>query len=495
MAMVATVQADISPLLDALGAGDRARVIQQTLDLLGPRGVPPAHIAARVAIPAAWAGGDGHALVTLGAAGRVAEWMRAIPAGPEPGADTQRQLAPALPLVQGMMAVADRVGPGLREPHPALPDPRTPLEISREGIEGGVLGALRAAFAARDRQRYAGILMGFYRTGTDYRALLANLYATLIYRCPGGAHPLIFATGASRVLDMADWGDRVPPFIHWLVPLVVTDEPDEPFVAAARAFGEAPENGLGWVRTRLASAREEAAGAGFRQSLGVGDATAACAAVLKALKDGASTRGVASGLALAAAERLLTVPTGDADALARAAHVLLYAHAVHTVMAQSQDPDVYPVLYTAAAAVNALPLGAAPAAASPTSTPLAGGLIAPALLRSLEHQVATGDAQSALATARRYIQMNHAPRSLAGILGAAAARRDAPANPHGLAAVAAAAEEYLTQPGAGWLAFSSATASQSALLGATIRLASELPGDTALAQQVEAGIAARMAGQ
>jgi hypothetical protein len=489
--MVAAVHADITPLLEALGAGDRARVIQQTLDLLG-QGVPPAHLAARVAIPAAWAGGDGHALLTLGAAGRVAEWMRAIPAGPEPGAETQRQLAPAIPLVQGLMAVADRVGAGLAEPHPALPEPRTPFELANEGAEGGVLGALRAAFAARDRQRFARILMGFYRTGTDYRALLTNLYAALIYRYPAGGHPLIFATGASRVLDMADWGSRVPPFIYWLVPLVVTDEPDEPFVEQARAFGAAPEHALGWLRTRLSTAREEAADAAFRQRVGAGDATAACAAVLQTLKDGASPRGVASALALAAAERLLTVPAGDADALRRASHVLLYAHAVHTVMIQSQDVDVYPLLYTSAAAVNALPTGTGPAQTGPASAPLAGGLIAPALLRALEHQVVTGDALGALATARRYMQMSHAPRGLAGVLGAAAARRDAHEYPHALAATAAAAEEYLTQPGAGWLAFSSAGASQSALLAAAIRLAGDPPGDSALAQQVEAGIAARV---
>jgi hypothetical protein len=490
--MVAAVHADITPLLEALGAGDRARVIQQTLDLLG-QGVPPAHVAARVAIPAAWAGGDGHALLTLGAAGRVAEWMRAIPAGPEPGAETERLLAPAIPLVQGFMAVADRVGPGLAEPHPTLPEPRTPFELANEGKEGGVLGALRAAFAARDRQRFASILMGFYRTGTDYRALLANLYAALIYRYPAEGHPLIFATGASRVLDMADWGSRVPPFIYWLVPLVVTDEPDEPFIEAVRAFSDAPEHALGWLRTRLASAHEEAADAGFRQRIGAGDATAACAAVLQTLKDGASPRGVASALALAAAERLLTVPAGDADALRRASHVLLYTHAVHTVMLQSQDSDVYPLLYTAAAAVNALPMGASPAQTGPASgAPLAGGLIAPALLRALEQQVTAGDASGALATARRYMQMNHAPRGLAGVLGAAAARRDAREQPHALTMTAAAAEEYLTQPGAGWLAFSSASASQSALLPAAIRLAGDPPGDTALAQQVEAGIAARV---
>src|SRR5579859_5472650 len=174
--MSAAVHADITPLLDALSASDEARVVEETLQLLGPGQVPPAHIAARVAIPAAWAGGDGHPLLVLGAAGRVAEWMRSIPAGPEPGADVETRLRPALPLVQGFLAVAERVRAGLPEPHPELAAPTPPIEIK---TEGGARGALREAFAAQDRQRFTSVLMGFYRTGTDYREILANLYAVL----------------------------------------------------------------------------------------------------------------------------------------------------------------------------------------------------------------------------------------------------------------------------------------------------------------------------
>src|SRR5579859_5361086 len=195
--MSAAVHADITPLLDALSASDEARVVEETLQLLGPGQVPPAHIAARVAIPAAWGGGDGHALLVLGAAGRVAEWMRAIPAGPEPGDEGRRKLAPALPLVQGFLAVADRVRAGLPEPHPELPRPVMPIDLQ---AAGGVSGALREAFNARDNQRFGSILMGFYRTGTDYRALLAHLYSVLDFRYPTGGHPLIFAVGSSRVL-------------------------------------------------------------------------------------------------------------------------------------------------------------------------------------------------------------------------------------------------------------------------------------------------------
>src|SRR5689334_3028757 len=102
--MAMLVHANITALLDAILAGDEEGTIRETLTLLGPEKVPPAKIASRVGIPAAWGGGDGHPLSVLSVAGRVAEWMRSIPIGPEPDAETRRQLAPALPLVQGFRA-------------------------------------------------------------------------------------------------------------------------------------------------------------------------------------------------------------------------------------------------------------------------------------------------------------------------------------------------------------------------------------------------------
>jgi hypothetical protein len=120
--------------------------------------------------------------------------------------------------------------------------------------------------------------------------------------------------------------------------------------------------------------------------------------------------------------------------------------------------------------------------------------MAPALLRSLEHQLEGGDTTGALTTARRYVSMGHPPRSLAGILGDAASQRDPRGGGlHALPLVAAAAEEYLTQPGAGWLGFSSQSAAQSPLLTAAVRLAAELPGDTALATRVRDAIARHVA--
>jgi hypothetical protein len=249
------------------------------------------------------------------------------------------------------------------------------------------------------------------------------------------------------------------------------------------------------VRTRLAIPKEDAAGPPFRRRVLGGDGAAACEAVLEALRAGATPRGVASGLAVAAAERLVALPAGDRQALEQAGHVLLYSHALHMAMRQSQDPEIYPLLYTGAVAVNALRAGeAAPALASTASVPL-GGLIAPALLRSLERQIASGDTSGALASARRYVQMGHAPMSLAGVLGSAASRWDARGSGvHTLPLVAAAAEEYLTQPGmGGGPGLPSPGSGQSPLLAAAIRLASELSGDSTLAGRVDDAIAARVA--
>ena len=113
--------------------------------------------------------------------------------------------------------------------------------------------------------------------------------------------------------------------------------------------------------------------------------------------------------------------------------------------------------------------------------------------RSLEHQAVSGDTTGALTTARRYIQLGHAPMSLAGVLGAAASRRDMRAAPHALPLVAAAAEEYLNLPGMGTGGMPNPGSGQSPLLTAMVRLATELSGETTLADHVRDAIAARTA--
>jgi hypothetical protein len=198
-------------------------------------------------------------------------------------------------------------------------------------------------------------------------------------------------------------------------------------------------------------------------------------------------------MALAAAGRVAAVAEGDRASLLRAAHVLLYVHAVHTGMRQVQDPHAWPILYTAAAAVNTLRgVGGAPTSGrAPVSTG-AGGLIGPTMLRSLETQLGGGDTVAALAIARRYVQMGYAPDALAGILGGIAALRDAasgePDALHTMPAVAAAVAEYLWLPAALW------SGGQNALLAAAVRLASELRGAHVVADRVRAAINERLAG-
>ncbi|HEX8037015.1 MAG TPA: hypothetical protein VF510_24375 [Ktedonobacterales bacterium] len=483
--MALMVNADITALLEALTTGDEQRVICETLQLLGPEQVPPAKLAARVGIPAAWGNGDGDPLSVLSVAGRIAEWMRAIPIGPEPGSEARRLLAPALPLVQGFLAVADRVRKGLPEPHPALPDPILPADVAQEG---GSLAALRKSIAQRDAKTTAGILMGYYATGTDYREMLTAVYAALDVRYPEAGRPFTYAVAGSRVLDMANWGDRVPAYVYWVTPLLVDSAPDTPAAEAARAYAAASEHDLRWLRTRLSIPKEEAAGPAFQQALLSGDAQAACDAVLQALRAGATPIGVAAGIALAAADRVNAVPEGDREELLRTAQVLRYAHSVHVAMLQTQNPEVWPLLYTAACAVNAIRV-TAPANAversAPVSTPV-GGLIAASMLRTIEKQIDEGDTAGALSTTRRYLQMGHQSRALAGIIGSVAATRDAvssdPQSLQILPVVAAAAEEYLTLPKA------LEAGGQNPMLNAAIRLAAELRGEHRVADQVREAI-------
>lgn len=487
--MATMVNANITTLLEAITASDEQRVIDETLQLLGPEQVPPAKLAARVGIPAAWGGGDGDALSVLSVAGRIAEWMRAIPIGPEPGSENRRSLAPALPLIQGFLAVADRVRKGLPEPHPALPDHILPADVAHEG---GSLGGLRQSIAQRDAKTTAGILMGYYATGTDYREMLTAIYAALDFHYPDGGYPLTYAVAGSRVLDMANWGDRAPAYVYWLTPLLLDPAAQTPAAEAARAYAAAAEHDLRWLRTRLSIPKEEAAGSTFQQALLSGDARAACDAVLQALRAGATPIGVASGIALAAAERVNAVPDGDREGLLRTAQVLRYAHSVHVVTLQTQNAEVWPLLYTAACAVNAIPASAGAAAVErkPAVSAPVGGLIAASMLRTIEKQISDGDTVGALSTARRYLQMGHQSRALAGIIGSIAATRDAvssdPQSLHILPVVAAAAEEYLTLPKA------LEAGGQTPMLNAAIRLAAELGADHRVASQVRDAISARL---
>lgn len=488
--MAMLVHANITALLDAIVAADEDGLIGETLTLLGTEKVPPAKVAARVGIPAAWGGGDGHPLSVLSVAGRVAEWMRSIPIGPEPEAEARRQLAPTLPLVQGFLATAAQVRKGLPEPKPALPEPLLPARVQHEG---GPLGALTDAVKGGDLDTARRVLMGYYATGADYRAMLTIIYAALRHTYPEAGHPLAFAVMGTRLLDMADWGARAPAYIYWVTPLMTARTPNSAAAEEARAYAERPEHDLTWLRKRLSIPKEEAAGPAFQRAVLSGDTAAACDATLQALRNGATPMGAAAGLALAAAEIVNAVPQGDREGLIRAGHVLLFANSAHVATKHTQNQEIWPLLYTVAAAVNAAkpPAGAASietGARSSTSAPI-GGLIAASMLRTFEQQVTAGDTLGALAAARRYIAMGHPTRALAGMIGAVAASRDAMGDEyalHALPLAAAAADEYLNLPVA------LQNGGNNALLTAAIRLASELSTEHKVADRVREAISARL---
>jgi hypothetical protein len=350
-----------------------------------------------------------------------------------------------------------------------------------------VYGAIQDAYGRRDLNTLRALLMGYHATGADYRSFQTAIYGALAHRYPEGGHPLIFALSGCHILDMAEWGDNEPPMIYWYPPLMLDSTPDGPAAQAASDYATQTEHDLSWLRTRLSMPKEEPAGAPFQQALLAGDGAAACDAVLSALRSGATPRGVASGMSLAVAAHINAVPQGDGAQLMRVGHVLQYVHSVQLAMRHTQETLVFPLLYTAACAVNSLgPVGAQVVqGAGAAGALVAGGLIPGVVLRSLEQQVTSGETGGALATARRYIQMGHPPSSLAGILATVAAQRDVTgdeAAQHALPSVTAACEAYLMLPGA------IAEKGQNALLTAAVRLATEARGGTTLANRVSTAI-------
>lgn len=488
--MSSTLFADVTPLLEAVAAGDEATVIADTLNLLGPQRVRATQLGGSVGIAALWGSAEPHAFAALSVTGLLSRWILNIPLAAEPAGEVRRKLTPALPLVEGFLAVAQAVRGGIAGQRPQLPEALFPSEITHAH---GPLGALRDALAARDATLAARVLLGYGATGADYRSLLATLFGALEYRYPEGGHPLIFAIAAARVLDMADWGGNIPALVAWYLPHLMDASPDTPAAQAARAYGTAAGHDLGWLRTRLAIPQEGAAGADFQRALFAGDATAACDALLGALRAGATPTGVCAGMALAAAGRINALPQGERTGLLQAGHVLQYVNAVHDGLARLQDPHAWPILYTAAAVVNTLratPSAALEAGGRAAAVSAGGGTMAPTMLRSLEGQLGAGDTAGALATARRYMMMGSDPRAIAGILGNTAAMVDtasgAPEALHAMPMVAAAADEYLRLPPALW------AGGQNALLGAAIRLTSELRGAHALADRIRAAISAEL---
>jgi hypothetical protein len=472
---------DFAPLVDAVASARLERIAQEVVHLLR-RKVSPFFIIGAAGIPAAWGDTEGHPLSALAAGGHIADWMRSIPAGAEPDDEERRLLAPALPLVTALSLAAPAVQAG-EHAQAKLPEPLFPANITHPQ---GMYGALREAVRAGQITRTQQLLLGYYATGTDYRSYLTNVYRAITEHYTGDGHTLIFAHCSSQVLDMAGWANKLPPFIYWLTPHLATTRPDAPFLSEVHAFLSDPAHDLKPLRTRLAPANNAAAGPELRQAILQGTLEETCNAVLAALANGARPHAVGSVIVLAAAQRLRNTPESDPAAVLRAAHGLLVASAARTAVTQIQDIEVVPIIFIAAAAVNAL-RDVAQIEAAKTSTPsvrpgtsgLTGGILAPVLLQSLERQLESGDDQAAQASTRRYLQLGHPARGLVATIASVACQGDATSDQgHTLLLAQAVAEEYLALP-------PHLQSEGEMLLSVGVRVATRRPRETSILETVQ----------
>ena len=439
---------DISTLVAATASGDSDQIIAAARPLLR-RGAPAAELLGRVGLIAAHGDSDGHPILTLDAAAALSRLFIAIPPPPDQDPQSHEQELPL--LVQALVAAAPAVKAG-QAANDSYPAPYFPSELG----EGHTVDeAMHQAIYGNDANQVERLLFGLYGTGADYRTMEIRTYDGISTTFQNAGHPLMFAVRGFQLLDAVEWGDRAPNILHWLAPHLPlhTDEPD--WINAVRTFNNDPAHSLASLRTRLSFPKDENALSLRGQLLSDADTNQVCQGVFTALmQGGASSRGVGSVIALAAAETMQEVGDGDRNAFVQAAHGLLFSAAVRVVYAHVQDIAALPLLFTSAAYINALhkALGHQPAATAMPSipaTPLAGGLIAPALLETLDEQLNVQDLKGALSTARRYLRLGNDSRALFAIIGRNAAQADASSDQgHTLQIVQAAAEEFMAWPSA-----------------------------------------------
>lgn len=435
---------DMSALVNATVAENSQETIAVARDLLRS-GAPAAELAGRAGLIAAAGDSDGHAIVTLSAAAALSRWMMAVPHLPEQDPESHEQELPL--LVQALIATAPALKEG-KKTEVRYPDPLYPSGLAEKTVDD----AMHEAVYSNDAVHVERLLLGLYGTGADYRTMEVRTYDGISTTFQDAGHPLIFAVRGFQLLDAVEWGERAPHILHWLTPHLPLHGEEPQWVQAVRAFHAEPTHSLASLRTRL-SAPKDVNALPLRSLIqSDADTTQICQGVYDALmKEGASSLGAGSVIALAAADLLLRVGDGDRDEFERAAHGLLFTAAVRVVFGRVQDIAALPLLYTAAAYANALykelgqPIHSTETASMTAS--FGGGLIAPALLETLSEQVEARDYNGAVSTTRRYLKLGHDPRALFATIGLMAARADAAADQgHTLQIVQAAGEEYMVWP-------------------------------------------------
>jgi hypothetical protein len=443
---------DLSRLINAIAAGDRAEIIAAARELLR-YGEQIDVLIGHIGMVAAHGDPDGHNTITLAAAAMLSRMVHFIPA---PVDSSEPMGEHGLPL---LVQAASAASPSIRAGYPITPLYPRPMFPSELPEGSTVNEKMHEAIYGNDAQLAERLLFGLYGSGADYRTMEVRVYDSISTTFQNAGHPLMFALRGFQLLDAVEWGDRAPNILHWLAPhLPLRPDANEPaWVQPVRNFAGDPSHSVASVRTRLAPPKDENALPLRSLVTSNTDTLQVCQGVYNALiTNGASAAAVAAVIALAAADVLQRVNDEDRDLFARVAHGLLFAAAIRQVFRRVQDIEVLSLLYTSAAYVNALnkevaasnaqPTEKSKSASAPRSVP-GGGLIAAAQLEVLHEQLLARNLEEAFTTAQRYLRLNHDKRALFATIALVAAHTDASTDQgHTLQIVQAAAEEFLSWP-------------------------------------------------
>ncbi len=155
---------DISGLVEATVSGDSDRIITAARRLL-QQGAPAAELAGRIGLIAAHGDSDGHAILTLNAAGAISRWVSALP--PLADQDPQSHIRELPLLLQAVVAAAPAVRAG-HAAHDTYPEPLFPSELP----EGKTVNdMMHQAVYGNDATLVERLLFGLYGTGADYRTI------------------------------------------------------------------------------------------------------------------------------------------------------------------------------------------------------------------------------------------------------------------------------------------------------------------------------------
>ena len=405
----------------------------------------------RIGMIAAHGDTDGHPVMTLDSASMLCRLAHWIPA-PVDAQDAPKERTLPL-LVQALKVAAPYARKGY-EAHaaPDYPSPFFPSELLDTGKSMNDI--MRDAVAQNDALLVERALLGLYGTGADYRTMQVRAYESISNTFQHNGHPLMFAVRGLQLLDVVEWGNYAPNIIHWLAPhLPLQSGTHEPaWIKIVRTFAAEPRHDLTVIRTRLSIAKDENALPLRNLILSDIDTAHVCQGVYNALvTKGASATGVASVIALAAADVLQRVAESDYETFINVAHGLLFTSAVHVIFQQVRDVEVLNLLYTAASAINTLhkevSTDGAKTPQQTAKTVGGGGLLSISLLETLAAQIKAQDLTAATTTAQRYLKLGHDPRALCGTIGLGAALVDATTEQgHTLQIVQAASDAFLNWP-------------------------------------------------